>query len=99
MLDRLRRQGLVRHTKYRGAALTTKGDAYARRILRKHCMIERFMVGTLRYPEGEFHDEACRLEHVISDETERRLRKLVGQPATCPDCYDAARHHCALLLA
>ena len=99
MLDKLQTQGLAKHTKYQGATLTKKGDAYARRILKKHCMIERFMVDTLRYSEGHFHDEACRLEHVISDETERRLRKLVGQPATCPDCYDLGKHRCSLLVA
>ena len=99
MLDKLQKQGLVRHTKYQGATLTRKGDGYARRILKKHCMIERFMVDTLRYSEGHFHDEACRLEHVISDETERRLRKLVGQPDSCPDCYDLGKHRCSLLVA
>ena len=99
MLDKLQKQGLVKHTKYQGALLTRKGDAYARRILKKHCMIERFMVDTLRYPEGKFHDEACRLEHVITDETEKRLRKLVGQPDPCPDCYDLGKHRCSLLFA
>ena len=97
MLDKLQKAGFVRHKKYQGATLTRKGDAYARRILRKHCVLERFMVTTLGYGQGKFHDEACRLEHVISDDTERRLRKLVGQPKTCPDCYDGKRHHCGLL--
>ena len=99
MLDKLQREGFVRHTKYQGANLTKKGDAYARRILRKHCVIERFLVTTLKYPEGKFHDEACEMEHVLSDETERRLRKLVGQPETCPDCYDVGKHYCSLLFA
>ena len=97
MLEKLQREGFVRHVKYQGAALTKKGDAYARRILRKHCIIERFMVTTLRYPKGRFHDEACRMEHVVSDDTARRLRKLVGQPATCPDCYDLKKHYCSRL--
>jgi len=97
MLEKLAKAGFVRHQKYQGATLTKKGDAYARRILRKHCAIERFMVTTLGYGEGKFHDEACRLEHVISDDTERRLRKLAGQPKTCPDCYDAKKHYCGLL--
>jgi len=97
MFDKLQTEGLVRHAKYQGASLTKRGDAYARQILRKHCVIERFMVTTLRYPEGAFHDEACKMEHVVSDETERRLRKLVGQPKTCPDCYDLLRHYCSRL--
>src|SRR3989337_500264 len=97
MLDKLQREGLVEHAKYQGASLTKKGDAYARQILRKHCVIERFMVTTLHYPKGAFHDEACKMEHVVSDETERRLRKLVGQPRTCPNCYDLERHYCSRL--
>jgi len=97
MLDKLQKEGFVRHAKYQGAHLTKQGDAYARRILQKHCVIERFMVTTLRYPEGAFHDEACKMEHVVSDETEKRLRKLVGQPKTCPDCYDLRKHFCSLL--
>ncbi len=99
MLDKLQEQGLLKHTKYQGAVLTKKGDAFARRILKKHCMIERFMVKSLKYPEGRFHDEACRLEHVITDETERRMRKTVGQPRECPDCYDMRKHHCSLLFS
>ena len=97
MLDKLQKEGLVRHAKYQGATLTRKGGAYARRILRKHCVLERFMVTALGYAEGTFHEEACRMEHVVSDETERRLRKLVGQPRTCPDCYDLRRHFCSRL--
>jgi Mn-dependent DtxR family transcriptional regulator len=97
MLDKLQKEGFVRHAKYQGASLTKKGDTYARRILRKHCVLERFMVDVLHYPEGRFHDEACKMEHVVSDETERRLRKLVGQPGTCPDCYDLEKHFCSRL--
>lgn len=99
MLEKLQKEGLVRHAKYQGASLTKRGDAYARQILRKHCVIERFMVTTLRYSEGKFHDEACKMEHVVSDETERRLRKLVGQPGTCPDCYDVRKHFCSRLFS
>ena len=99
MLDKLQREGFLRHEKYQGAKLTKKGDAYARRILRKHCVIERFMVTTLKYADGRFHDEACEMEHVLSDESEKRLRKLVGQPGTCPDCYDLKKHYCSLLFA
>lgn len=97
MLDKLDGEGLVRHEKYQGATLTKKGDRYARKILRKHCVVERLMVSVLGYEEGTFHDEACRMEHVVSDDMERRLRKLVGQPKTCPDCYDLEKHYCSLL--
>src|SRR3972149_8045120 len=93
MLDKLQKAGFARHRKYQGATLTRKGDAYARRILRKHCVLERFMVTTLGYGQGKFHDEACRLGHVISDDTERRLRTLRGPPSACPGCYDGEGQH------
>lgn len=99
MLDKLDDEGFLRHTKYKGATLTRKGDRYARQILRKHCVVERLMVSVLGYEEGTFHDEACRMEHVVSDEMERRLRKIVGQPETCPNCYDLEKHYCSLLFS
>ncbi len=99
MLDKLQKEGFVKHEKYQGAKLTKRGDGYARQILRKHCVLERFMVTTLGYAEGTFHDEACKMEHVVTEETARRLKKLVGQPDTCPDCYDFGKHYCSLLFA
>jgi len=97
MLEKLRKDGLVRHVLYRGATLTKSGDQFARRILRKHCIIERFLVKVLAVPDGKFHDEACKMEHVISDETAARFRRLVDQPATCPECYDPVKQHCRYL--
>lgn len=97
MFEKLKRRGLVSHRKYHGARLTRKGAALARKVLQKHCTVERFMVETLGYKEGTFHDEACRLEHVVSDETQKRLESLVGAVKECPDCYDHDRHHCSRL--
>ena len=99
MLERLHEEGYVRHRKYYGASLTKKGDAYARRLLRKHCVLEWFLVKTLDYPRGRFHDEACRMEHAISDETAKRLAKLVDLPEECPDCYDRRKEYCTRLLS
>jgi Mn-dependent DtxR family transcriptional regulator len=99
MLDKLRKDGLLRHVPYKGATLTKSGDRYARRILVKHCLLERFLLHVLEVPDGKFHDEACRMEHVVSDETASRLRRLVDQPSTCPECYDADQEHCRYLLA
>jgi len=97
MVEKLRKDGLLKHVAYKGAVLTKAGDQYARRILRKHCILERFLVNMLDVPDGKFHDEACRWEHVVSDETAARLRRLVDQPSTCPDCYDAKKQHCRFL--
>src|SRR4030065_749979 len=45
--------------------------------------------------EGRYHDEACEREHVRSEDTAQRLRKLAKQPETCPDCYDLEKLHCS----
>ena len=97
-LGDLAEQGLVAREKYRGAELTTGGEAAARALLQKHCLIERFLVDVLGVEEG-FHEEACRIEHAMSDEVADRLDEIVDRPRDCPTCYDAADQHCATLFA
>ncbi|HEX9708492.1 MAG TPA: metal-dependent transcriptional regulator [Candidatus Thermoplasmatota archaeon] len=98
MLERLQRDGLVNYEKYRGARLSADGRTRARDVLRKHCIVERFLVETLDMREGaEYHDQACKLEHVISDELARRLNKLSKVRPECPDCYSLEQHHCKKL--
>lgn len=94
MLDRLQEQDLLEYEKYRGARLTPDGEAQARELLRKHCLIERFLVEALDVQEG-FHEEACRLEHVMSDEIADRLERYVSISDDCPDCYDPAAQYCS----
>lgn len=94
MLDRLQVEGFLKHEKYQGASLTKKGRDIAVKILRRHCTMEYFLAQALGVPEGKYHDEACEMEHVLSDDTAKRLRKLIEQPGTCPDCYDLERLHC-----
>jgi Mn-dependent DtxR family transcriptional regulator len=94
MLDRLKREALVTHEKYKGAALTKEGARRARDILRKHCILERFLVGTLEMGSVDFHDQACKMEHVISDEMAERLNRLSKVRAECPDCYNLKKLHC-----
>jgi Mn-dependent DtxR family transcriptional regulator len=96
MLDRLQEQGLLEYEKYRGARLTDDGTRQARELLRKHCLIERFLVESLGIEEG-FHEEACRLEHVMSDEVAERLERFVSVRDECPDCYDPDAQHCSAL--
>jgi Mn-dependent DtxR family transcriptional regulator len=99
MLERLQRDGLVNYEKYRGARLSAEGRTRARDILRKHCIVERFLVESLDMRQGtEYHDQACKMEHVISDELARRLNRLAKVRPECPDCYDLALHHCAKLV-
>ncbi len=96
MLDRLDEMGLLHHEKYHGARLTPAGEEVARNILRKHCLLERFLLDVLDVHEG-FHEQACKMEHALEDETAMRLTKLVELPKECPDCYDLKEHHCAHL--
>ncbi|MFW6018608.1 MAG: metal-dependent transcriptional regulator [Halapricum sp.] len=96
MFGRLEADGLLEYEKRRGAVLTGEGESRARRLLRKHCRIERFLVEHLGVEEG-FHEEACRLEHVMSDEVADRLERYVDLEDDCPDCYDPDRQHCSKL--
>lgn len=99
MLDRLEEDGLAQHEKYHGATLTRRGREHAIRILQRHCTMEYFLAQALGLPEGRYHDEACGMEHVLRDDTTRRLRKWIVQPATCPNCYDLNKLHCRYLVA
>ncbi|MFB6266195.1 MAG: metal-dependent transcriptional regulator [Halodesulfurarchaeum sp.] len=92
----LAEEGLVTHEKHRGASLTEPGERQAERLLRKHCRIERFLVEQLDVSEG-FHEEACRLEHALSDDVAERLDRFVDLPGSCPDCYDLESQHCSRL--
>ena len=96
MLEKLAQAKLVRFEKYRGALLTKKGKDIALKILRRHCTMEYFLV-SLGVPEGRYHDEACEMEHALSNDTTRRLQTITHQPSTCPDCYDLTKLHCKYL--
>ncbi len=99
MLEKLQKRDLVEYTKYQGASLTSDGRRIADSILKRHCVMEWFMVQVLEVPEGKFHDEACKMEHVLTESTTEKLRKMTDQPATCPTCYDLNQLHCQHLIA
>lgn len=96
MLANLEDEGLVEYEKYRGAVLTEDGSRRAEDLLQKHCLIERFLV-TFLGVEEDFHEEACRIEHVMSDEVAGELSDIVDQEPECPSCYDPGMQHCGLL--
>lgn len=95
-LNHLTEQGLVTYEKHRGADLTEEGEQQAIRLLRKHCRIERFLVQELDMEAG-FHDEACRIEHAVTDDVASRLDRFVDLPEECPACYDVEAQHCERL--
>jgi DtxR family Mn-dependent transcriptional regulator len=86
MIGRLRAAGLVeeRPTGERGIALTEAGAAEGATLVRRHRLSERFLVDYLDMPWDTVHEEACKLEHVLSPEVEARLAEQLGNPLTCP---------------
>lgn len=84
MADRLAEKGLVARARDRGITLTRKGQKAALELIRKHRISERFLVDVLGMDWKDVHEEACKLEHVISPEVEARMDALLGSPATCP---------------
>ena len=67
MVRRLSEQGLLEHAPYRGVLLTAAGRRIALRMVRRHRLIEAYLVGFLGYSWDTVHDEAERLEHAVSD--------------------------------
>jgi DtxR family Mn-dependent transcriptional regulator len=80
MFVRLREMGLVEYAPYRGAALTEVGRLEALRLLRRHRLIETFLLECLRYSWEDVHEEAEKLEHIVSDEFTERLAGFLGHP-------------------
>lgn len=79
MFRKLEKKGLIKHTKYKGAELTKKGEELGRRVLKKHRLIEKFLL-LLGIKKDKIHDEACILEHALSDEVEDALKKAMKNP-------------------
>jgi DtxR family Mn-dependent transcriptional regulator len=84
MVVRLTAQGLVEHDRYRGQQLTREGRRVALELVRHHRLLEMFLVEVLGYTWDEVHDEAERLEHVISERMEARIFELLGKPELDP---------------
>jgi len=84
MVTRLSAQGLVEHDRYRGQQLTRDGRKVALELVRHHRLLEMFLVQVLGYSVDEVHEEAERLEHVISERMEQRIFDLLGRPELDP---------------
>jgi DtxR family Mn-dependent transcriptional regulator len=84
MVKRLDEQGLVRHEPYRGAELTSQGRRAALRTVRRHRVLEAYLVAFLGYDWGTVHDEAERMEHAVSDFLVERMAQALGNPSVDP---------------
>ena len=84
MLKRLGKQGLVEHERYQGARLTEPGRREAIRMIRRHRVLELFMVEILGYTWDQVHVEAERLEHAVTDGLVDRMARVLGDPEFDP---------------
>ena len=78
------RPALVEYQKHQGVMLTKEGKKAALEVIRHHRLLEAWLVQTLGYSWDEVHEEAERLEHVISEDFERRIAAAMGHPIRDP---------------
>jgi DtxR family Mn-dependent transcriptional regulator len=83
-VSRMERDGLLRLAGDRHLELTDKGRKRAIEVMRKHRLAERLLVDIIGLPWEEVHAEACRWEHVMSEEVERRLVQVLENPTVSP---------------
>ena len=83
-LQTLADKGFVHYEPYKGAYLTGQGREMARKVKRRHRLLEVFLSDVLHINRENVHDEACKMEHTLSDETECALCKMLNAPARCP---------------
>ena len=85
MLKKLENLGYISYTPYKGATLTDEGMKIAQKITRKHRILEKFLIDILKIKEENVHEQACEMEHTLSDEAERALCNMLNNPDLCPD--------------
>jgi len=84
MVKRLAEMDLVKHEPYHGVALTEAGGEAGAGVVRHHRLIELFLTETLGVPWDRVHEEAHRIEHVLSEDLEERMDVLLGRPTKDP---------------
>ena len=84
MVKALAESGLVHYEPYMGVRLTPAGERLASLVLRRHRLIELFLVKVLGMSWAEVHDEAEQLEHAVSERLIDRIDEMLGRPAVDP---------------
>jgi DtxR family transcriptional regulator, Mn-dependent transcriptional regulator len=84
MVKTLAESGLVEYEPYAGVALTPAGEKLAASVVRRHRLIELFLVQVLGFGWDEVHDEAEQLEHAVSDRLIERIDEMLGHPEADP---------------
>jgi DtxR family transcriptional regulator, Mn-dependent transcriptional regulator len=84
MVKALSDSGLLKYEPYEGVRLTPSGERMAAAVIRRHRLIERFLVEVMGMSWSEVHDEAEHLEHAMSDRLIDRIHERLGRPAVNP---------------
>jgi DtxR family Mn-dependent transcriptional regulator len=84
MVKALAESGLVVYEPYNGVRLTSAGEKLAARVLRRHRLIELFLVQVMGMNWDEVHDDAEQMEHVVSDRLIERIDEMLGRPEFDP---------------
>jgi DtxR family Mn-dependent transcriptional regulator len=84
MVKALAEAGLVTYEPYNGVRLTPAGDKLAARVIRRHRLIELFLVQVMGMNWDEVHEDAEQMEHVVSDRLIERIDEMLGRPAFDP---------------
>jgi DtxR family Mn-dependent transcriptional regulator len=77
--------GYINYSRYQGVTLSKKGFELAEKMTRKHRLLERFLHDVLKIGKEKVHQEACEMEHALSDSTERAICQNLKSPDRCPD--------------
>jgi len=84
MIKRMAESGLLEHEPYRGVRLTKEGRKSALAVMRRHRLLETYLITKLGYDWSSVHEEAERLEHAVSDELVERMAFALGDPKYDP---------------
>ena len=84
MVQRLKQAGYLEHEPYRGIRLTPSGDRAALANIRRHRLVERFLVDVMGFGWHEVHDDADDLGGVVSDSLVDKMDAMSGYPRRCP---------------
>ena len=84
MVQRLKEAGYVEHEPYRGIYLTPAGEREALMNIRRHRLVECFLVDVMRFGWHEVHDQADTLGEAVSDMMVERIEKMANYPRRCP---------------
>jgi DtxR family Mn-dependent transcriptional regulator len=85
MLKKLDETGYITHSPYHGTRLTSTGIRIAEKTIRKHRLLERFLHDVLKVDKVNVHEQACGMEHFLSDDAAESLCRFLKHPDRCPD--------------